>query len=247
MFDLLQIKSHKLDDNEMNTDLYQLYTDTVKEHGPRWWAHYQRQADPEYGDYPANPYLLSAPDYYLNSDKRIMFVGQETNSWGGEFGDCGAYHPERGVTELMSLYDICLKKKAISTLLWRFGRRIESQIGIPFIFNNIAKVGWCGKKGFSALLQPHILSQEISILKPDILILATGPTAAYMNELAANGIIPSTRLPLLSCNGYHYVEEWNGVGIRTVWCCHPNYLQRKSVMDNSVKAICDFINNDSRY
>ena len=54
----------------------------------------------------AYPFLIQATPHYLNAQKRIMFCGQETLGWGGEFP-----HPDTtSPCDLMGLYDRFVNK-----------------------------------------------------------------------------------------------------------------------------------------
>lgn len=238
---LERIKKHAIDSNMMNGQLKNLYESTLSSYGAAWRNHYDMQTDDETGDFPANPYFITVQDAYINADRRIMVVGQETFSWGGEFGDYGGFSLERNVDELMSLYDICIKDRRLNTTFWRFGRAIAEASGSQVLFNNIAKVGWCCKRGFLPSLQPKILQEEIAITKPDILVLTTGPSVQYMQELEQNGICPSRRGVLLEKDGNAYAEVWEGLSVPTIWCCHPKRLSICKVLNPVREKIADYI------
>jgi len=51
------------------------------------------------GIQPTNPLLISPPKDYYKSDFKVMYFGQETNSWGGLFDQ------SKGVDHLLDVYD----------------------------------------------------------------------------------------------------------------------------------------------
>lgn len=231
------ILCHSIDANEMNGRLKVLYDSVLLSHRDTWWQQYEAQTDPDNGCYPSNPYFLAVQNSYCKAERRVMLIGQETYTWGGEFGDCGAFHPERSTEELMKLYDICTKQERIDTLLWRFGRAIGTASNSLVLFNNLVKIGLCGKPGFIPSIQPRILQQEVSITKPDVLIFTTGPRPQYMAELEKNGFSPTRRKPLVTVDGYCYAEIWEGLCKPAIWCDHPSYLNRQGVFNTVVDAI----------
>ena len=236
-----RIHAHSIDSNTMNTQLKDLYGSVLSSYGKNWRDHYDMQPDEEHGDFPTNPYFITVQDAYCNAVRRIMVIGQETLSWGGEFGLDGGFSLERKVDELMSLYDICIKDERLNTTFWQFGRAIAEASGSQVLFNNIAKVGWCGKPSFLPSLQPRILQKEIEITKPDLLVLTTGPYEQYMQELKQNGICPSGREPLVSIDGKAYAEIWEGVSVPTIWCYHPKQLRINKVFDSVIEKATEYI------
>lgn len=238
---LERIHAHSIDSNTMNAQLKDLYESVLSSYGKTWRNHYDMQTDEVHGDYPANPYFITVQDAYSNADHRIMVIGQETYSWGDEFGDCGGFSLERNVDELMSLYDICIKDKRLNTTFWQFGRALAEDSGSQVLFNNIAKVGWCGKRGFLPSLQPRILQKEMEITKPDLLVFTTGPSEQYMQELNQNGICPSGRESLVSIDGKAYAEIWEGVSVPTIWCYHPRYLSIRKVIKSVREKAAEYI------
>lgn len=238
---LERIHAHSIDSNTMNTQLKDLYGSVLSSYGKNWRDHYDMQPDDEHGDFPTNPYFITVQDAYCNAGRRIMVVGQETLSWGGEFGNDGGFSLERNVDELMNLYDICIKDERLKTTFWQFGRAIAKASDAQVIFNNIAKVGWCNKRGFLPSLQPRILKKEIEITKPNLLVFTTGPREQYMQELNQNGICPSGRESLVSIDGKAYAEIWEGVSVPTIWCYHPRYLSTRKVIKSVREKAAEYI------
>lgn len=189
-----------------------------------------------------------------------MIVGQENLTWGSEFGGDGAFDRKTHVENLgdnnfdelveglMKLYDKKVNQKLIdSSSFWRFGWAIEDRTKCPVIYTNVAKIGWCSRKGFAARFQPRILADEMAITEPSFIIFATGPQNKYMKELEKNGIVHTDGDVLWESEGYVYAREWimktNNRSIRAFWCCHPYCLTLNNAFDPIVGRIAEAINS----
>jgi hypothetical protein len=141
----------------------------------------------------SNPLLIKVSDEYIDSDVKVMIVGQETDGyWLGELNQ-----KEKSVSDLMTgyfnyFYQISTGgKKRGKRAFWNkknykyFEDELtkyfkENNKSVSFIWNNISKIG--GKKRGKPnkkirILEReyfNILRQEIKILKPDIIIFTTG-------------------------------------------------------------------------
>ena len=147
----------------------------------------------------SRPFLIDVNDEYINSDKKVMIIGQETYTWYGLYKDF--LNEDNGVKSTQDIYrNFMLQNKAnYNSPFWNFFNKLEENSNASFIWNNVYKLetieyledpNKLGQKvGFSLLsknkeykhliekvriFQKDILIKEIEILKPDIVIFLTG-------------------------------------------------------------------------
>lgn len=185
-----------------------------------------------------NPLLLSVGESYMNADLKIMFFGQETNFWLGEKNE-GVFLGE--IQPIIDLYNgfyldkYCYK---YGGQFWnginRFKTNLKAQIPnktIGLLWNNVVKIGKCDK-GFPYKINDitnkyfNVISEEIKITKPDVLVFLSGPY--YDSEIKKslgdfNSISIDSFPPRKLCR----LEFKNQpIAFRTY---HPNYLWRNGI------------------
>jgi hypothetical protein len=136
-----------------------------------------------------NPFLLAFDEEELKScDMRVMIFGQETKGWGEESGIIDS------AEEVVSMYHHFFCQKNFyagyrKSAFWKAFRYFEKQIKgiypdkkICFSWNNINKIGKSGgKTGVSSDVRKieyesfSVISYEVEIFKPHIVIFLTGP------------------------------------------------------------------------
>jgi len=133
---------------------------------------------------PTNPMVIQPPHDYEQSKLKVMYVGQETNGWEGDF------EPTLSIDRLLEVYD----KFANGGGGFKYGGHFWNAIkhfqscmaGIEqstrFTSNNLVKIGKAWGKG-----RPprqvldwqeswfQIVKQEVQLLKPDVVIFFSGP------------------------------------------------------------------------
>lgn len=132
-----------------------------------------------------NSLMLRADNEWTEADIKIMVFGQENNIWGGkEFGNHGVFCGK--ITETIDIYEnFYLNDQMYSCPFWNEYRNLKSGVNsqgkkISFLWNNIVKIG---RIGIGCVPKIHkitmenfdVISEEIRILKPDILVFFTGP------------------------------------------------------------------------
>ena len=128
-----------------------------------------------------HPLLIKTNKEYETSDFKVMFFGQETNYWERETND-GAFEEGIDIETLLNRYDIFYLKRGYEGYgghFWNFIRKLKnSEIDkkIGYVWNNVLKIGKCGK-GYpeQGLINYtfeyfNVISQEIEILKPNVLL-----------------------------------------------------------------------------
>ena len=171
----------------------------------------------------SRPFLIDVNDDYINSNNKVMIVGQETYTWYGLYRDF--LNENNGVKKSQEIYkNFMLKNKAnYNSPFWNFFNKLEENSNAIFIWNNVYKletieylehIDKLGKKvGFSLLFknknyqyliekirlfQRDILIKEIEILKPNVIIFLTGhPYDSLFMDKQFNNIE----------NFYHDIDE----------------------------------------
>lgn len=192
-----------------------------------------------------NPLLISIDKSYEKADLKIMFFGQETNLWLGERND-GAFLGE--IEPIIDLYcrfylnNQCYK---YGGQFWngisRFKTLIKKQIAdrkIGLLWNNVVKIGKCDK-GFPYKINDitnnffNVITSEIMITQPDVLVFLSGPFYDYEIrkklgdfKLISIDSFPQRKLCRLEI-------ENQPIAFRTY---HPNYLWRNGI-DNYFNTI----------
>jgi hypothetical protein len=200
----------------------------------------------------ASPPLLMLPHQrWMSAKLKVLIVGQETLRWTynpGEVGDLGQpienfwdfLHAEHGVGAMWSLYRWYALGRAYSKLnspFWRGFRTLSSAIGgceDSGLWTNVFKVNVRGSvvqncKAAEILAlrraQKGLLYEEISILKPDVVIFFSGPRYDSTIQCDFPDMEVSQfchRLPKSAVG----VVRAAGLPLRTIRAYHPEYLQR---------------------
>lgn len=160
----------------------------------------------------ANPLLLYINDeeQYVHADIKIMFFGQETNSWEGELG-------KKSIEELLKTYSDffgqgkCFRyggpfwntvKDYMNTI-----KQLNPNKSVGYVWNNILKIGKETSKGkpnntFIDIQKEKfpVIKEEINILKPDIVIFSL--VQIMINILQVNGKICRFVPLMIGIRGY---------------------------------------------
>jgi hypothetical protein len=181
---------------------------------------------------PANPLLISPPTKYFDSDFKIMYFGQETNQWEGQF------HDSKGVDHLLDVYDRFANGSPYGGPgpFWNAVKQLnrsfsKSHASLAFTYNNIIKIGKHGSKGLPS--EPllswqktwfQVIREEVRILTPDLIVFFTGPDYdKFLQE--AFGPIEFSQVGARSTKQLSRVRA-QGLPVNTFRTCHPNYLWR---------------------
>lgn len=180
-----------------------------------------------------NPLLIHIKDEeeYENSDIKIMFFGQETNSWEGELGS-------KNINELVDTYSEFIES-GYGGHFWNAVRdyvltikELNPNKSVKYLWNNILKIGKENGKGAPKqnLVDKQkevfpVIKEEIEILKPDIIIFFTGPYYDHYIKKEWND------LSIKKVDDYHErqlaVLNHKLLPSNTCRTYHPNYLYRK--------------------
>lgn len=154
------------DMNNRLKSLYETYWENYK-------THFINKVDAAF------PYLIYVPEKYEKSSIKVMFCGQETQSWNSEeYGD-----PLNATVEsVMYRYNVFVNNDGYNSPYWNFQKRIINRNkNVGFIRNNIVKIGKLCDPGcddtIDAMAREYfpVFKKELEILKPDLIIFLTGP------------------------------------------------------------------------
>lgn len=134
----------------------------------------------------ALPYLIYVPEDYESAKFRVMFCGQETQGWGGEF--YGMTHVD--IDQLRGIYNGFVNmRQGYNSPFWNFQRRITKQFpSVGFIRNNIVKIGKKYDPGCDEVIYDltkqyfNVFKEELRILRPDLILFLSGSNT-YDNKL----------------------------------------------------------------
>ncbi len=224
MFELMTIRQHQVDDNPMNQQLRALYADMFTP-----LSDIITDYNCKNKSLITNPYLLAASHDYYAAKRRVMIFGQETNTWGGEFGNDGVFNPDTSVEELMNLYDL-FAYTGYNSPFWNYCKVLKSagsKQGVSFIYNNLMKLGLVGATGYNPDIAPKFnpLLAEIEILKPDLLIFLSGPNYDFrirtqISDFSMQQVLE--QYPIRKFAKLKFTNETLPEAYRTY---HPNYLR----------------------
>lgn len=196
-----------------------------------------------------NPLLIKVNEGWENADFKIMIIGQETNGWCHECGENQDFTPN--IEKSLEVYEkFYLKQNGYRSPFWNEFRRIKRSLSsdkkIEFCWNNVIKIGRVGIGNSPKINEIkeeyfNVLLKEIEILKPNIIILFTGPN--YDNHvekyIGKNKIIPISNFTI---NELSNVEFENLNLILCLKTYHPNYLYRSGLRAKVINEIITIIN-----
>lgn len=207
----------------------------------------------------AYPFLIQATPHYLNAQKRIMFCGQETLSWGREFP-----HPDTtSPCDLMGLYDSFVNNNNRGEQLlkpgynrhykspyWNFQWRIMQAFPeVGFVSQNLVKSGKYGSEGCNNAIYEltkqffPVWKEELRILKPDMIIFLTGNYDWRIREVIGD----FTKIPVGQNSHIDQLQFKNIDFPFAVRTNHPAYLQRHNRTEhryfNTANELIELIKN----
>lgn len=194
----------------------------------------------------SNPHLIKVPEGYCKAKIKVLIVGQQTQGWHGTIGQNLGPDP---VTTLMNVYEqFAHGRHYTRSPFWQAAHQLYRGLNPDgpdqgFVWTNLIKVDQYGKRAEPLIEEIcwevfNVLPEEITILKPDVIVFFTGPK--YEKRLQENfknikyvhvdskvdiGLLARLEHPQLP----HYT-------FRTK---HPNYL-RRSKQWNVLDKIIDY-------
>lgn len=188
------------------------------------------------------PLLISSDvDYTNNLERRIMYIGQETNGWVNDY----EVDYEINSSVLEQIYISFLRKGATNRDFWLFIRQIleisSEKLINNVIWNNTLLAGKRTEKGHPVVtpkledLSLEYLLVTKNIFNPEYIIFVNGPhnpyyniTIKFLKELKSSLIntYPTRNNPLL-------IDRDNNI----IWTYHPNYQHRIGINNEIISKI----------
>lgn len=190
--------------NDINKKLKELYCKQLIDSGlARCLHNLNRNLGNESDQHYTYPYLLSVPDNYSFESNTfvVMIFGRETYGWGRELNNdqTDYFRMEVRIEEIMEHYHKTLiKELKITKGFWSYVRVLKKQIDETFgskvllLYNNIAKIGYqYGRTGFDPDINMNfrVIPEEISIIRPNLLLFFTGNTRAKQYDIHITKLI----------------------------------------------------------
>ncbi len=206
--------------------------------------------DEKYKQKPTNPLLLSVKDknVYLNSDIKVLFLGQETNSWGNVFnGDI-----QKIIQKYNNFYHSCKALNSYGGYFWnginRFISLMNSKFidkSISYLWSNTVRIGAARKaENMPAdyiyeieLKYFKVLEEELDILNPDVILFVSGPNYDKNIKAILDGVEFLNFNSNFKKRQLAKVQYKNFKNIYRTY--HPKYLWR-----NNINAYFNAIIND---
>ncbi|TGU70715.1 hypothetical protein E4633_17100 [Geomonas terrae] len=203
----------------------------------------------------SSPFLVSVPDTYLAADLKIMYVGKETNGWGGRntFNDFIA--DLHGVEKMLQRYDHEITQEPrwnnrFFVEYKKIRKELCGNVRGSLLCNNLMKMDFKQDgKAYSRNSKDHsqhllnfskkLFVNELELLKPDFIIFATSHT--YDSVLKK--FIPN-------CDTIKVIEKkalWkfrsSGAVCYRTW--HPQTIKYNS--EKTISEYYQFIINDIKH
>ena len=187
-----------------------------------------------------NPFYAVVSESYSNAKNKVVILGQETNTWGGEFEQGGEYQPSSTlpIVRLCRLYDLYVNHNNQDFgQYWNYCKRLMSLANkdTGFFFFNTALVGLCGKTGCVKEIQPHILSEVFDIVQPNLIIFLCGPNYDDLIRSHFHNLIDF--LPARKEYSSRQFSKIIGLCAPAFRCYHPGFLYRHSSVRASFEGI----------
>jgi hypothetical protein len=184
----------------------------------------------------SNPLLLKINDeeQYQEADLKVMFFGQETNTWEGGLGS-------KSIEELLGTYSRFFCEGKCFRYGGPFWNTVKDYTGeikeafpdkrVEIVWNNLIKLGKESSKGTPKKslvgIQKEVfpvIKEELAILKPDVVLFFTGPR--YDQYLKAEW--PDLTYHELTHEPARKLARLKGesLPVQAFRTYHPNYLYR---------------------
>lgn len=232
------IKEHNYSQNKMTKALHTLYS--------AHWCDYKEQVQSRVEC--AMPFLVVPTNEYCASERKIMIVGQETDSWGGEVYD---FPEEQTPDNVMNVYDRFVNRGGYNSPYWDFIREIKDTApsNTNFVINNVVKIGkksdvGCDDNINTLTLQYfHLFQDELKILKPDMILFLTGPYYDHRIKAAFGEFKLDKVISELGTRKFAKIQFVDNEMPTAYRCYHPAYLRRSRNFARYLEIISNIINS----
>jgi hypothetical protein len=188
----------------------------------------------------SNPLLLNFPEGYQAQPTKLFIVGQQTHSWYN--GEVQLSKELNAIDDLMDKYKNGFRLGVkYRSPFWNAARKLEKLFKISdgqILWSNLNRVDRNKGRPFEIEKPLYeafpVLSSEIEIAKPDVVVFFTGP---YFDDLIALNF-PRVKFEAVNSLGKRLVRVIHGnlpsSSFRTY---HPNYMRRKKIEQSVLEMI----------
>lgn len=188
------------------------------------------------------PLFMSLPQAYYEARKKLMIVGQQGYQWGFSKKDSGRDPKWNSTQQLIQLYkNFALGKQYIKSPFWQAAHELYNLLNPNaspdgFLWSNLITVDDWNKRPDQAVEQSvcelGLLSEEIQITKPDVVVFFTGP---YYDEMLKKTF---DRLELQKISTELAIVKHPLLPVQSFRTYHPGFLWR-SKKRRIIKEIAD--------
>ncbi|MCB9195119.1 MAG: hypothetical protein H6598_02740 [Flavobacteriales bacterium] len=196
-------------------------------------------------DRATNPLLIQIDDNYARAKFKVMIFGQETNVWFGEKKNGEFLGRVDEVIELYTKFYLSNRCFSYGGQFWnginRFRLILEKELetNIGLVWNNVLKIGKCGKGAPFSSIQDiqfrnfNVIRQEIDLLQPNLLMFFSGPNYDEKIKRSLGNLNRKSFEGFTDRQMCQFRLDCNVMAFRTY---HPNYLWRNNI-DNYFSVI----------
>lgn len=207
----------------------------------KYWNDYIEHIRNNHAIEPANPFLIVEPLDYREKAKKVMICGQETQGWGNEFD----HDPNSAtINALLGLYAGFVNNGGYNSPYWQFINQLKKHCpNVGFVCNNIVKIGKQFSPGCDDTINDltlkyfPVIPEELSVLKPDIILFLTGPS--YDKRIkGALGDFQTEQIN--NINNFIQIKFKDSSLPKAYRCYHPRYLR----LSGQESMILEFLINE---
>ena len=167
----------------LNTELSSKYRLALSD-----WSAFARSHDL------SQPQLMAIPQSYLDSEFRLMIVGQESNGWGDPLWDASSDEGRALLLNDYTGFNVALGSRSHTTPFWQGAYRIRDLLNPAgpangFLWSNLVPVS--EKQGNGKFGHPsdevartatalRLLQTEIEVARPDVIVFFSGVTHDHL-------------------------------------------------------------------
>lgn len=181
------------------------------------------------------PLFMSVPQAYIEAKRKLMIVGQQGYQWGFSKKDSGRDPKWNSTQTLMQEYkNFALGKQYVKSPFWQAANKLYNLLNLNsppggFLWSNLITVDDWNNRPNQAVEQSvcelGLLSEEIKITKPDVVVFFTGPNYDARLKDTFKGLefknIKNILAPTLAVINHPFLPRSS---FRTY---HPKYLRLK--------------------
>ncbi|MBD3248517.1 hypothetical protein GF336_00545 [Candidatus Woesearchaeota archaeon] len=182
-------------------------------------------------------------DHYSSADAKIVFVGQQTNGWTSLKKSLERQYTSEHLSSMSKDFK---HAENYNSPFWNFVHNINKEFNsdrLAFYWTNIFKTESDNYQPGEHILsgsKKHLdtLSEELSILDPDIAVFLTGPLYDdHLKDSLPNIVFRSIDKDVSE----RKIASVEGLNFRAVRTYHPAYLRRRKIFEPYLKKTIEFL------